>query len=68
MKVIITKEGIKEIVKIYLKAKNIGKYLSPYEYNGLKNFVSKNTKGAGFEKVSNERLMDALNSLNIEVK
>ena len=67
MKTKITKEGIKEIIKIYFKTRNISKSMSPYEYSGLRNFVSKNTKSVGFEKVSNERLMNVLNSLNIEV-
>lgn len=64
----ITKEGIKEIVKIYLKGRDIKKEMSPYEYNGLRNFISKNTKDSKFEKVSNEKLMSVLSSLNIEVR
>ena len=67
MKTTITKEEIKKIVEIYFKARNIGKTMSFYEYSGLRNFVSKNTRG-DFEKVSNEKLMNALNNLNIEVK
>jgi len=68
MKIQVTEKGIKKIVEIYIKGRNISNSISPYEYDRLKNFISKNIREDGsVEEISNEKLTRALNSLRIEI-
>lgn len=66
MPITISDEGVKKIVEIFLKGKNINKYISSAEYNSLRNFINGNINiKADIDGISNVQLMRVLSSLDI---
>ena len=66
MSITISDEGVKKRVEIFLKGKNINKYISTAEYNSLRNFINRNTNiEADIDGISNVQLMRVLSSLDI---
>ena len=66
MSITISDEGVKKIVEIFLKGKDINKYISSAEYNNLRRFINGNVNiDADIDGISNVRLMRVLSSLDI---
>ena len=68
MSIAVSDEGVKEIVEIFLKGKDINMYIPTDEYNSLRRFINGNINiEADIDGISNVQLMRVLNNLDIKL-
>lgn len=68
MSIAVSDEGVKKIVKKFLKGETINKYISSTEYNRLSRYINGNTNiDSDSDGITHAQLMRVLLSLDIRL-